>query len=339
MLAAPRVRMSLLVQPRLINDPFGDPGLYIDFRFGRRGMLFDLGDTSPLSPRELIRVSHAFVSHAHMDHVAGLDRLLRLRLHRPRPLALLGPRGFVDQIEQRLGSYSWNLLDETSVDFRLSVEAFDDVKGRIEEAAEFRARDRFRRRKLEPPLRGEGTVLADPDFEVRAVALDHGIPSLAFAFRQRRRINVWRSALDEMGLPVGSWIDAAKRAAREGLPDDHFIDVPTVGQVPLGVLRSRAFRCEQGQRFAYVADAADTPDNRSRIIELARDVDQLFIETPFAETDREIAAATRHLTARAAGEIAQAARVKRVHPFHFSARYGGDPTPLAVETEAAFSSA
>src|SRR5262249_23405054 len=149
--------VTWLVQPRLVNDPFSDPALFIDFRFGRRALLFDLGDVTALSARELLRVTHAFVSHTHMDHFAGFDRLLRLCLHRTAPLHLVGPPAFLDQVEHILRASTWNLLDEDSLDFTLTAAEF--TAGGVGGVCGFRAREAFRRRELALPPLAPGTLL------------------------------------------------------------------------------------------------------------------------------------------------------------------------------------
>jgi len=326
--------MSWLVQPRLVNDPFSDPGLYIDFRFGRRAILFDLGDVSGLSSRELLRVSHAFVSHTHVDHMAGFDRLFRLCLHRPWPLVLIGPPGFVDQIEHRIRSFTWNLLDENSVDFCLRVMDYDGV--RLTKAAEFHTREAFARRDVPVPEFPEGTAWSEADFSIQAVALDHGIPSLAFALREVLQVNVWRGVLAEMGLPPGPWLNEAKAAVRRGAPDDRLIAVSSERTIELGELKRRALRVAPGQVVAYVTDAAPHAQNRARILKLVDRADQLFIEAVFLECDRHLAEASCHLTAWEAGALAREARVRHVTPFHHSARYLGEPDALRREVFESF---
>ena len=92
---------------------------------------------------------------------------------------------------------------------------------------------------------------------------------------------------------------------RRGMPDDHRVEVPGRGPISLDWLRERVFRFSRGQTLAYVTDAADHPANRAKIIRLAAGADHLFIEAAFLHRDRALADATRHLTARAAGEIAR----------------------------------
>jgi ribonuclease Z len=326
--------MSWLVQPRLINGPFDDPGLYLDFRFGRRAMLFDLGDLAPLSSRELLRVSHAFVSHTHIDHMAGFDRLFRVCLHRPGPLTMVGPPSFIEQVEHRIRSFTWNLLDETSVDFRLRVMEFGGT--RVDRAAAFHARDTFSRRDMAPPDLGNGVVLREENLRIEALTLDHGIPSLAFALREAIRVNVLRGSLESLRLPVGPWLNEAKRAARAGVPDHEVIDVPGHRSIALGELKERVFRIGPGQVVAYVTDAAPHAGNREAIVAFARDADQLFIEATFLEGDRALAEATRHLTAKDAGEIGRDAGARHLTVFHHSARYLSNPEALKREAFAAF---
>jgi ribonuclease Z len=326
--------MTWLVQPSLVNEPFSDPGLFIDFRFGRRAMLFDLGDLTPLSPRQLLRVSHCFVSHTHMDHFAGFDRLLRICLHRATPLHLTGPEGFADRVEHKLRAYTLNLLDEDSVDFTIIASEFNGVG--FDRVCEFRAREAFRRRDQPPVQLARGLLLDEEEFWVKGAVLDHGIPCLAFAFEEKLRLNVWREGLRRLGLPVGPWLREAKAAVRLGAPDNTEIGVRDGLSISLGNLRKEALRTARGQKIAYVVDLAYGGLNVEMVVALVREADQLFIEAPFLDVDADVAAQRRHLTARQAGHIAKQAGVRRLIPFHFSARYRDRADELMREAEEAF---
>jgi ribonuclease Z len=205
----------------------------------------------------------------------------------------------------------------------------------VRRAAAFRARQAFAREDAPCPDWPDGVALREEGFQIDAVALDHGIPSLAFCLREPLRVNVWRGALERLGLPVGPWLGEAKRAVRQGLPGEMRLAIDGRRSITLAELTAEALRVGPGQVVAYVTDAAGTPENARAIAALACGADQLFIEAVFLERDRALAEATRHLTAAEAGRIARRANAKHLNVFHHSARYLDSPDLLreeAVET-------
>jgi ribonuclease Z len=325
--------VTVLIEPRLVNEPFSDPLLLLDFRFGKRAVLFDLGDLAALSPREILRVSHVFVSHMHMDHFIGFDRLLGLSLYRDKQVHIVGPPGVANAVEAKLRAYTWNLLSERSHDFTLV--ASDWAEGGVVAEAVFRARNAFAR--SDRPVSAARFPLEEPEFTIEAVALDHGITSLAFAFQERTRVNVHKVQLDALELPVGPWLTDAKRAARSGADAATEFAPITGRKVTLGeLLRSQALVRAPGQRIVYATDLAFHPHNIKRLSKLARGADRLFIEGGFLEEDRELAASKKHLTAAQAGEIARRAGAISAQQIHLSPRYLGRADDLRAEFEHAF---
>jgi ribonuclease BN (tRNA processing enzyme) len=72
------------------------------------------------------------------------------------------------------------------------------------------------------------------------------------------------------------------------------------------------------------------------LVALAAGAHTLFCEATFAAADEEQARSTKHLTARACAEVAAAAGVKQLCPFHFSRRYEHTPEVLCEELGAVF---
>lgn len=145
-----------------------------------------------------------------------------------------------------------------------------------------------------------------------------------------------RDGLEELDLPVGPWLREAKRAVRDGAPDQDEICVRDGLSVSLGELKKSALRTAPGQKIAYVVDLVYSERNVEKVVALAKGADQLFIEAPFLDEDSVIAAERNHLTAGQAGDIAKRARVRRLIPFHFSARYRDRVNELEREAAGTF---
>src|SRR5512132_3445812 len=95
----------------LVNDCFGDPGVYVEVRWSKQALLFDLGENAALGSTRLLRASDLFVSHTHMDHFIGFDAVVRVALGRGKTLRLYGPPGLIDNVNGKLRGYTWNLVD------------------------------------------------------------------------------------------------------------------------------------------------------------------------------------------------------------------------------------
>jgi D-3-phosphoglycerate dehydrogenase len=109
--------------PTLLNGRTGDPALYIETLYERRTILFHLGDITALPPRKIQRLDHVFVSHAHIDHFFGFDRLLRVLVGRDKTINLFGPQDFIGHVQHKLQSPRLQLISQRSVYPHIDIEA------------------------------------------------------------------------------------------------------------------------------------------------------------------------------------------------------------------------
>jgi ribonuclease Z len=319
----------------LIHDPLGDPGLFVDILWEHRALLFDMGELGAFRPARLLKISHAFVSHTHIDHFIGFDTLVRLMLNRKKALKVYGPPGFLSNVRGKLSGYTWNLTEG----YPFSVWAAEVHEDRIVSQT-FRCEEAFS--PGEEKQKSFGEILEEePQLQFRAVHLDHSIPSLGFALQERFHINVHKDRLGRMGFPAGPWLKELKEAIWRGEGAEFQVKIAAAerqgeeNEIPLGVLKE-SVSITPGQKIAYVADCRYSEENARKIIGLARGADDFFCEAAFLDRERDRAEERGHLTARQAGELAREAGVKNLHIFHFSPKYEKETDLLYREAEEAF---
>jgi ribonuclease BN (tRNA processing enzyme) len=310
----------------LMNGVFGDPQLHLRLAHQRRSLLFDLGDGTRLPARVAHQVSDVFISHAHMDHICGFLWLLRSRIGEQQSCRLYGPPGLASQIEHLINGIHWDRIGDRGPRFEVS-----ELHGERLIRTALQA-GKPGRQALDEIRVNEGIVLDEPQFQMRALTLDHGIPVLAYAFEPVLQINVRKERLSQRGLEPGPWLTGLKqRIAAQQL--DHRIELPNGSAESVSKLAADLTLTSPGSKIVYATDLSDTSDNRERLTALANNAHTLFCESPFMQKDTVQALRTGHLTTTACAEIASRARVRHLIPFHFSRRY--EDAPLQVYDEIA----
>ncbi len=310
---------------KLLNDPFSDPVLLIRFKREKEAFLFDAGDTSSLSMKEIQKISHIFITHMHIDHFIGFDYILRSILYRERPLIVYGPVGIIEAVDGKLRGYTWNLIKE----YPLRIEVYE-IKDNTKLHSSFYAPEGFRRidRKEDSNSKTIHFNIDDRGLYVDARIFDHGIPLLGYSLKEDYHINIDKSILLKKKLPVGKWLKEFKSNLRIGINDKVFdIDGKRYN---LNELRDLAI-ITKGQKLTYITDISPEEKNINNAIELARESDTLYIEAFFLDEDRERAFNRNHLTAKIAGIIAKEAGVKNLVLIHISPKYTSDPEKVIEE--------
>ena len=304
--------------PRLVNGPLFDPVVYVKILNERKALLFDCGHFEGLAPRELLRLDAVCVSHTHMDHFMGLDRVLRTILHRDEPLVVYGPEGTAEKTLAKLGAYTWNLVSGYALEVsvcEILPDSMHITKARADTGFAVYSRDTVPRKGM--------CVSVQPRYTLDAVILDHLVPCLAYVLKEPFHVNILKGACLQRGYVPGPWIGTLKDRIFSGRLDES-IRIRTlsgVREVRVSQLEEELVTIAPGQSMAFVTDVSYSSGNLDALKSLAMGVDMLFIEAYYLHELKEHAGERGHLTARQAGTIAGMLGAKQVFPMHISPRY------------------
>ena len=309
----------------------------VEFLCEKRGLLFDLGDLSSITNGELLKISHVFISHTHIDHFIGFDHFLRVVFGRGKTIHLYGPENFIANVTGKLAGFTWNLVDRYSESVTLEV---TEVHESHLVKVKFKAIDRFKKSD-EKEIPFEDGILVDEDkFVVRTAILEHRIPCLGFSLEEKNHVNICKGRLAKMCYRSGPWLNELKKYVCEGKSDEYLLEVPSMAKgsqkKTLGHLKEELVLISPGQKISYVVDTVYNDANKNRIIALVRGSDILFCESPFLAEEEARGQERCHLTSRQAGIIAREAEVKKLNVFHFSGRHTFHTEQIIQEAEEAF---
>jgi ribonuclease Z len=153
---------------------------------------------------------------------------------------------------------------------------------------------------------------------VESLPLKHRMPCCGFLFHEQpKKRHLIGDVVNFYNIPA---------YMRQAIKDGADYITPEGETIPNNRLTKDA---DRSRSYAYCSDTAPCSHNN----EALKDVDLLYHEATFADSEKERAAQTFHSTARQAAQVAKEAGVKRLLIGHYSSRYDTPDTLLSEARE------
>ena len=163
-------------------------------------------------------------------------------------------------------------------------------------------------------------IYEDNTITVETLPLNHRMPCCGFLFREKpKRRHLIGDVANFYNIPIYQ---------RQSIKDGADYTTPDGTVIPNSKLTRKA---DPSRSYAYCSDTRPCP----QICGYLKDVDLLYHEATFAESEKGRAAATFHSTAQQAAAVALEAEAKKLVIGHFSSRYD-DETPLLAQAQEIF---
>lgn len=268
--------------------------------------LCDCGEASLLTVKEAQTISAIFISHTHIDHFANFDGIFRHQVGSGERVVICGPQNIHQQIEARLKSYTWNLIDENAIEY---------------EIREIVSTEEINVYTIRPPYWNleyaytQHFLFEDEYVNVDFAILDHKTDSIAYLFKEKDSVTFHENASD---FKKGKWISELKTAFENNDQDKEIeIEGTLYKASDLFYLLSR----NEGYKLGVIMDHAADEDNYQKIKLVFNNADMVYIETFYKDEDQEFARINYHSFASASGKVMKECHVKEAIPIHFSRRY------------------
>ena len=168
--------------------------------------------------------------------------------------------------------------------------------------------------------KGYNLIYENKSIFIYSFPLKHRIATNGFLFKEKeKQRHIKREMIDFYNIPIRN-INEIKDGADFTTPEGEIIGNDRL-TTPADPIRS----------YAYCSDTAYDES----IVPYIKEVDVLYHEATFAESELARTIKTGHSTARQAAEIAKLAEAKKLVIGHFSSRYT-NLTPLLEEAQAVF---